>query len=240
MKNIEYEKIADNLIRTLDNRRHNGLLFSKFAIQATKNILEKIKTKEQAFLILCKNRNYKKINEEIIPISVYVLSKYSCRHQMVIEWKSGNQPYDAIAYNQIFKEKRFVKSKTYLEVTTLQHKNAHLAREDVIKNGISAGPYKIKSLPGGKIKSEPAVLTDYKDIDEMIDKLCDTIKKKESNPHYEPNTVLIISCRFPYPFWDNEWEYFENGAKKRIKSEKFQSVFIYENMLERKFEINRA
>ena len=239
MKNTECEKIADNLIRTLDNRRHNGLLFSKFTIQATKNILAKIKTKEQQLSILCHNKDYKKINEEIIPISVYVLSKYSCRHQMAIEWKSGNQPYDAIAYDQIFKGKSFVKSKTYLEVTTLQHKNNYLVKEDMIENGMSCGPHKIQRLPDKKIKSEPVVLTDYEDVDEMIDLLCDRIKEKESK-RYKPNTVLIISCRFPCLFLDYEWAHFEDAAKKRIKNEKFQSIFIYENLLERKFEINRA
>lgn len=233
------EQIALNLISRLDGHKCDGLIFSSLVIRAIKNITAKIKTREQALSFLFNTREYKKIKEEILPISVYVLSKYSVQRQVAIKWESGNQHYDAIAYNQIYTVDKIVKSKIYLEVTVVQHKNAYLSNEEVFKKGFSNGPFDIRRLPNGEIKSEPVAFLANEDIDLMIDSCCNGILKKEKNPYYEMNTILIVKCIFPNIIFFDEWAHFENGVKARIEPQKFQSIFVYADSFEWKFEINR-
>jgi len=238
IQNTKCNQLCDDLVNRLDSIRHDGLDFSKIVIKTVNRVacLDK-----NSVYRLKRAGSYKKIVEELIPLAVYVLAKYSCDTQVKIKWKSGNQNYDAISYNQGHRVRHGLLEKTtYLEVTTVQNQNDYLVREELICKGFSNGPYEINRNKQTKIiESLPIVNSGYDWIDNMVEILLERIKNKESKK-YENNTVLIVSCTFPTLLSDLEWEYFISKSKPNICPTSFKSVFVFERFNERKFEIHRA
>ena len=50
---------------------------------------------------------------------------------------------------------------------------------------------------------------------------------------------LVIDIGTTNIIFFDEWAHFENGVKARIEPQKFQSIFVYADSFEWKFEINR-
>lgn len=231
------DEIAGLIVKRLDGKVFDGLVFAGISIKGIEKI---ILADSNARYRLNRKGNYKRILEEIFPITRYILSKYSLAMQMKVEWKNGNQPYDAIIYCRGQRvNDGIINNKSYLEVTTIQHKNDYLVREELLEKGISNGPIEICRDPKTKeVISEITVQNGYDWIDELIEVLIDGYRKKEAKK-YASNTILIIACYPMQPFAQDEWEHFIKNIKSRIFPSTFEIVYIYESYNERWIEIFR-
>ena len=165
--------------------------------------------------------------EELIPLSRYVQARYREGRRIKVRWLSGSQPYDAILLlSGVFVEKGYTPKKLVIEVTTSVHKNEHLARELLHKQGHAFG---VKGISRDKksraIVSTPHVTTNDERETDLATQIIDRIESK-SKKGYTPETVLVVYCVLNGVTLQDEW----GDAVKRVAQadvhHAFKEVFL--------------
>jgi hypothetical protein len=190
-----------------------------------------------------KNRNSqnKKLFEELMPLCVYVQEHYRFAHYLDVEWHNGSQQFDAIIYQRgwIARNEQ-LPEQYYIELTTAQHLQQHLA-DELSHTGKGHGGPKSISLPTETKKANPdrTIISEVRcfDTPEMLTETCsliiDAINEK-SKINYKSPTVLVVNLRPPSMILrDREWceivtevsNVITRQESGRIKN-KFISIFL--------------
>jgi hypothetical protein len=183
------------------------------------------------------NSQNKKLTEELMPLCVYVQEHYRFAHYLDVEWHAGNQRYDAIIYQRGWVTKSEQEPEQYfIELTTAQHPQQHLADELSLTGQGHYGPKSI-SPPTETRTANPDrnIISEAKcfDTPEMLTKTCRLIIEainKKSKINYGSPTVLVVKLRPPSMIlWDREWRKIVTEVSNvitRQESEHIRNKFI--------------
>jgi hypothetical protein len=190
-----------------------------------------------------KNRNSqnKKLFEELMPLCVYVQAHYRFGHYLDVKWHKGSQQFDAIIYQRgwIARNEQLPKQ-YYIELTTAQHPQQHLA-DELSHTGKGHGGPKSISPPTETRTANPdrTIISEVKcfDTPEMLTETCrliiEAINKKSKIDYISP-TVLVVTLRPPSMILrDSEWCEIITRVSNVITSQesehirnKFISIFL--------------
>ena len=172
----------------------------------------------------------KKLIEELLPICLYIQSKYRAGRYISVKWIDGSQQFDA----EIQQKGGYIKQgcfpdTAYLEVTCVMHPNDYLNRELLDKEGFSFGLDGIKRLETREIVSEPVVHSNFEFVLSFSKLVLKQIDKKISIS-YPANTTLIIQCSLNTLYTPDEWEMLIANVRKNISDHNFQEIFIFDSV----------
>ena len=172
----------------------------------------------------------KKLIEELLPICMYIQSKYRAGRYISVKWIDGNQQFDAeIQQKGNYVKHGYFPETTYLEVTCVMHPNEYLSRELLDKEGFSFGLDGIKRLKTREIVSEPIVHSNFEFVLSFSKLVLKQIDKKISIP-YPASTSLIIQCSLNRLYTPDEWEMLIVDVRKNISAHNFQEIFIFDTV----------
>jgi len=124
------------------------------------SLFESIRATEigRSHLRMRKTSPEKKLIQELLPISQFVLSKYRIGLYLSVKWIDGSQQFDAqINQSGFYVDQGFYPPLIYLEVTCVMHPNDYLQRELLDKNGTAFGLEGIRRQANGEIDSVPVL-----------------------------------------------------------------------------------
>jgi hypothetical protein len=233
---------GSSYIQDFDNKRMDGLDFCRKVYLVYEKCIADHEL-QQLDTTHKKNGNSqnKKLFEELMPLCVYVQAHYRFCHYLDVEWHKGNQPYDAKIYQSgwIVRNEQ-LHEQYFIELTTAQDKNQHLADELSLAGKLHYGPTSIspptetrKANPDRIISSEVKCSDTPEMLTETYDLIIDAINRK-SKTNYEPPTVLVVTLRPPSMIlWDREWSEIVTRVSDVITSQesehirnKFISIFL--------------
>jgi hypothetical protein len=222
------KKHMNYILGDFNNHLMNGLDFCKKAyglfeeIRRAPNGIEKLR--------LRKDRQEKKLVEELLPIARYIQAKCSAGRQIKVRWIDGKQNYDArLLFAGVLVEKRLVPKRQYVEVTTAVHENDHISRRLMNEQGHTFGVKGVRKDPHTeKYVSLPHVYTNYERSEDLAKKILERIKAK-NKIEYPKRTTLIIQCFLDTLLWENEWEYAIQMVKRSGVVHRFQEIFLFDS-----------
>jgi len=211
-----------------NNHLMNGLDFCKKAY----GLFEEIRRCPDGIerLRLRKDRQEKKLIEELLPIARYIQARYSACRQIKVRWIDGKQNYDARLLSAgVLVEKRLAPKGQYVEVTTAVHENDHISRRLMNEQGHTFGVKGIQKDPRtGKYVSRPHAYTNHEGSEDLAKKILERIKAK-NKIEYPTHTTLIIQCFLDTLFWESEWEYAIQMVKCSGVVYRFQEIFLFDS-----------
>lgn len=181
-----------------NNKCFDGLNFAKKVYR----ILTNLETKRKYI----RDRNSKKIIEELRPIAKFVQVHYL--PGMRIRWVDGSQPYDGILY--------FRGKKKLIEVTSAVHKKDQLYRKYFIENNYSVG--------GFEDPSKPSEYSNNEHVLKVFNWIQESIQKKKNKKYIDPR-ILVIQFFPDTCFLQEDYEELKN-LLKNSKDRKFPEIFI--------------
>ena len=125
-----------------DDKLLDGLEFCRKVY----DLLDQIKAEPDGLQLLRSHstKTSKLLTEELLPIARFLQMKYGAVDRIMIRWKLGNQPYDGIlAFSGERVQHGLIPAKLFIEVTTSEHENSYLVREEMGTSGASFGPDRI-------------------------------------------------------------------------------------------------
>jgi hypothetical protein len=180
-------------------------------------------------LRLLTTKRSKRLVEEILPIAMYVQSRYGPGLRLKVKWVGGGQPYDAILHTSgSLVEHIGLPRRQYLEVTTAVHPNDYLRREHLSREGFSFGAKGTSRDP--KTKTTISVPYVYKNVEhktELVDLISSRITAKSGKEYPKPIS-LIVQCDVDRPILDEEWGDIVRALRERAIVHSFREVVIVE------------
>lgn len=224
MKELDWKDEAKFFAKIKD-RYVDGLDFCRIAY----DLFEYVKEHDQHGYELRKRpRNIKELIEEILPISVYIKTKYRLGNYIQVCWTSRTACFDA--------EIKVLEDTYFLEVTCAVHPKEYLVRELLDKQGYC---YAVDGVDKSNkvIKSECISYNNSSFIEHFIGLIALRIHKKNSK-NYPKNTILIICCELDIIYFSREWSILEEKVKALNIKHNFEEIFIYDNLTEKSFTVN--
>ncbi len=177
----------------------------EFVEKASYALLREIDSEGGISRLRRRTGKFKKLIEEVLPISFFIRCFERPGLDLYCEYLSGNQSYDAKIYCEgLLVEKQSLKSEFFLEVSIACHPKDYLKRECLERGLPSFGGNDIERLKNGTIKSSPEV----SDSDELMEKHFEFIKSRidgKNKIQYPPDTYLIIPLFPDTLIMRNEW-----------------------------------
>ena len=173
----------------------------------------------------------KRLVEELLPLAVYIQTRYRAGTRISVRWESGSQPYDAIlCFNGSSVVHDGAPRKLYAEVTTSVHPRDYLVRERVHLKGGSFGPR--GTYRGGKdIVSNPCVYNGFEILRDFAAQILRRLDDK-ARKSYPAETVLVISCIPPHGLvLENEWETVIKELRIANPNIPFREVFLVDRSM---------
>jgi hypothetical protein len=212
-------------LETIDGRSLDGLVFCGQAydlfdrVQAGPQGLEEVR--------LLTTRRSKKLVEEILPIAMYVQSRYGPGLRLKIKWVGGGQPYDAILHmSGGTVDNTGLPRRQYLEVTTAVHAHDYLSREHFSREGFSFGAKGTSRDPKNRTTvSVPYVCVGDEYRTELVGLISSRIAAKSGKDYPQPIS-LIVQCCVDRPILDGEWEDIVRALRERVRVHTFREVVI--------------
>lgn len=222
------KKHMNYILGDFNNHLMNGLDFCKKAY----GLFEEIRRCPDGIerLRLRKDRQEKKLIEELLPIARYIQARYSDGRQIKVRWIDGKQNYDArLLFAGVLVEKRLVPKRQYVEVTTAVHENDHISRRLMNEQGHTFGVKGVrKDTHTEKYVSLPHAYTNHEREEDLAKKILERIKAK-NKIEYPTHTTLIIQCFLDTLFWVSEWEYAIQMVKHSGVVHRFQEIFLFDS-----------
>ena len=190
-----------------DDKLLDGLEFCRKVYE----LLDQIKAEPDGLQRLRSHRTKpsnepKLLTEELLPIARFLQMKYNAVDRIMIRWKRGKQPYDGIlAFSGENVRLGLIPEKLFIEVTTSEHENSYLVREEMETTGGSFGPNRIKRDQKTKKPISEAHASDSNLYSmDFAQRIIKRIQSK-SLKNYHPKTILVVNCladrRIDYPRW---------------------------------------
>ena len=208
-----------------DNRLMNGLDFCKKVYEFTEQIR---KGPDGVNRLRVRDREEKKLMEELVPIARYVQARYSLGRLMKVRWILGNQPYDACVLSAGFlTEKSVVPKRQFLEVTTAVHRRDYMLRQLLTQEQLV---FSVKGISQDRrsknIVSRPYV-SDHREAENALARrILDCISAKAAK-RYPRGTALVIQGIPDELMLADEWEYTIQKVKESDFDHEFDEVFIF-------------
>lgn len=217
---IDLSEFDDQLI---DGLVFCGMVYDLFdQLIATQAGLEQLRLRSTKFA--------KRLVEELVPIARYIQDRYRPGYRSKVRWLSGSQSYDAVLwYSGDGVRRGGWPRKRVLEVTTAVHRNNHLAREQLHKEGMSWGAKSIaRDKKTKQILSKPHVFSGDERATDLADQVIERLKTKSAKRCYPPSTVLIVQCFAEGLLLEDEWARAVELVDKAQQHTSFAEVFLYE------------
>lgn len=221
MKQLDW-KDETEFFNKLKYRYVDGLEFCRIAY----DLFEYVKEHDQDGYELRKRpRNIKELIEEILPISVYVRTKYRLGNYIQVCWTSRTACFDA--------EIKVMEESYFLEVTCAVHPKEYLVRELLNKQGYCYAADGVKKI-GRDITTECISYDNSSFIEHFVDLIALRIHKKMGK-NYPQNTILIICCELDIIYFSHEWNILEEKVRALNIEHNFKEIFIYDSSTEKSF-----
>lgn len=221
MKQLDWKDEAEFFNKVKD-RYVDGLEFCRIAY----DLFEYVKEHDQDGYELTKRpRNIKELIEEILPISVYVWSKYRLGNYIQVCWTSRTARFDA--------EIKVMEESYFLEVTCAVHPNEYLVRELLNKQGYCYAADGVKKI-GRDITTEYISYDNSSFIESFVDSIALRIHKK-MRKNYPENTILVICCELDIGYFSKEWNILEEKVRALNIEHSFKEIFVYDSLTEKSF-----
>lgn len=149
---------------------------------------------------LQKGRLLKRLVEEIGPLAIFGMHKYSDNNQILLQPVIGSQPYDAVVTDL----RTEPASETYIEITqSHEGENNYWRRCELLEKGYvpSYAPVTKKRVKNGKIRAsiQPEATPVEERVKNELERILIAAKKKEGKD-YPANTSLVILFDDAPPF----------------------------------------
>ncbi|HEY3301566.1 MAG TPA: hypothetical protein VGJ90_12415 [Methylophilaceae bacterium] len=218
----------------LDGQTIDGLIFCKMVYTLFEDIIQ---SNEGVSRIRLRgkraNQTEKKLIEELLPICKFIHLKYRPGRYLSIKWINGNQQYDAELQQQgKLITQGYYPVTSYIESTTVMHKNDFLQRELLDTQGYTFGLEGISRSRSGQIESKA---TSYHNLEfiEIFSKLLIKGISKKLKLNYPQNTTLLVECFLNTIYTQDEWNTLILNVEQNIKNDKFQEILIFDSSSEK-------
>lgn len=216
-------------LETLDGQLLDGLTFCARAYGIFDQIFAGHRGVEELRLLTSKRS--KRMVEEILPLAMYVQSRYGPGLRLKVKWIGGNQSYDAYVHSSGGEvEHMALPRRQHIEVTTAVHANDYLVREHLNREGFVFGARGTSRDPKTRTTiSAPSVYKNREPQAELVDLISKRIEEKAGKKYPRP-TSLIVRCVVGMPILDDEWEYVVRELRNREGKHPFREVILVEHV----------
>jgi hypothetical protein len=170
----------------------------------------------------------KRLIEELLPICAYLQSRYRVGRYISVRWRAGNQQCDAeLVQEGAYVTHGYYPGSAFLEVTCAMHRNEHLSRELLDKEGGAFGLEGLRRLKSGAIESVPVSYLNNDFIARYATILLGSVAKKAEKP-YPENTALIVQCNLNNLYLPSDWAELILRVQETLPAIPFSEVFVYD------------
>jgi hypothetical protein len=170
----------------------------------------------------------KKLIEELLPICAYLQARYRIGRYISVRWSAGNQQCDAeLVQHGAYVTHGYYPDTYFLEVTCAMHKNEHLSRELLDKEGGAFGLDGLRRLKSGDIESVPVSYSNNDFIARYATLLLGTIARKAAKP-YPDNTALVVQCNLNNLYLPSDWAGLMSQVQEALPAIPFSELFLYD------------
>lgn len=218
-------------IDDLDGQLLDGLVFCA----KTYALFEKLRAEPggiERLRLRSRSNGEKRLLEELLPICRYIQTYYRLGRYISVRWINGSQPYDAELHQDgAYVTNGYYSPLAYLEATCAMHANEHWKWKLLNQGKAVYAPEGINAKKGSPIQSEPVLFTNDEHIQNFIQIIVASIKKK-SEMNYPENTSLVVQCHLNTLYTPEEWRFLVSEVERQVAVTPFEEVLLFDGTTE--------